>query len=204
MRVCKTTTATGVLLVLAFMLGACSPQPYLKVFYQLPPASDALEGKRLSLDVAAEGNNEISVSPGAEKSLKDFNNTFTLVVRRENGTGDLVGIYRLLPLLSEIFTRRLQQLGVRVLPPAADNGLALKITLKHFKLDLVEGNWVVDMAYRADLIQDGRMLSGQTISGEARRLKIMGKSEVEKITGELLSDMANRLDVVQLFQQARR
>jgi hypothetical protein len=32
----------------------------------------------------------------------------------------------------------------------------------------------------------------------------MGKSEAEKILSELLTDMANKLDVDKLFQQARR
>ncbi len=199
MRICKTTTVIGIWL--ALMLGACSPRPYLKLYYQLPPQSNALEGKSLALTVDADGKNEIAVSDTAKKSLKDFNGTFTLVVRRENGPGDLVGIYRLAPLLAEVFTRRLQQLGVDVLPSTAAQALELKITLKRFNLDLAEGKWMVDMAYRAELIKDGRVLSGQTISGEARRLKLLGKSELEKVTGELLSDMANRLDIVQMFQQ---
>lgn len=202
MKAYKTATAIGICLVMASILGACSPRPYMKIFYQLPPPSNTLEGKSLSLTIADDGIREIAVSQNAKKSLKNFNNTFTLVVSRENSTGDLVGIYDLSSLLSEVFTRRLQQLGIHVVSLSEENGLELKITLKRFKLDLSDRKWAVDMAYRADLIKDGRMLSGQTISGEARRLKILGKSEVEKVTGELLSDMVNRLDVAQLFHQA--
>ena len=201
MRPRKAAANIGVVLVLALLWGGCSPQPYLKVSYQLPPPANALDGKSLSLVIADDGKNEVSVSQNAKKSLEDFDGTFTLVVRRENGTGDLVGIYRLSPLLSEVFTRRLQQLGIRVTSPAADNVPELKITLKRFNLDLRDGKWMVDIAYRADLIKDGRVLSRQTISGEAQRLKVMGRSDVEKLTGELLSDMVNRLDVIQLFQQ---
>lgn len=201
MSPCRSATNFGIALVLALVWGACSPQPYIKVSYQLPPPANALDGKSLSLAIAGDGKNEVSIGQNAKKSLEDFNGTFTLVVRRENGTGDLVGIYRLSSLLSEVFTHRLQQLGIHV-TTAADNVLELKITLKRFNLDLTDRKWVVDMAYRADLIRDGRVLSGQTISGQAQRLNVMGKSDVEKLIGELLSDMVNRLDVVQLFQQA--
>lgn len=202
MRSYNAATAILFCLVMALILGACSPRPYMKIFYQLPPPPNTLEGKSLSLTIADDGIREIAVSQNARKSLKDFNDTFTLVVSRENGTGDLVGIYDLSSLLAEVFTRRLQQLGIHVLSLSEENGLELKITLKRFKLDLSDRKWVVDMAYRADLIKDGRMISGRTISGEARRLKILGKNELEKVTGELLSDMVNRLDVAQLLHQA--
>ena len=44
----------------------------------------------------------------------------------------------------------------------------------------------------------------ETISGSAERLKVMTKSDAEKVLSELLTDMANKLDVARLFQQARQ
>ena len=60
------------------------------------------------------------------------------------------------------------------------------------------------MSYRANLLSNGRLLSKESVSGEAERLKVMGKSDAEKVLGELLTDMVNKLNLVKLFQQARQ
>ena len=64
--------------------------------------------------------------------------------------------------------------------------------------------WVVKMNYRASLSDSGGLLSKESVSGEAERLKVTGKSDAEKILGELLSDMVNKLNLESLFQQARQ
>jgi hypothetical protein len=60
------------------------------------------------------------------------------------------------------------------------------------------------MNYRAGLLDEGSLLSKESVSGEAERLSVTGKSDAEKILGELLTDMANKLNLVRLFQQARQ
>jgi hypothetical protein len=60
------------------------------------------------------------------------------------------------------------------------------------------------MNYRASLSDSGGLLSKESVSGEAERLKVRGKSDAEKILGELLSDMVNKLNLESLFQQARQ
>ena len=59
------------------------------------------------------------------------------------------------------------------------------------------------MSYQANLLKDGRLLAMESVSGSAERLKVMGKSDAEKLLGELMSDMVNKLDLAKLFQQAR-
>jgi len=202
MKVHQTAIPAVFLLTLAFIAAACSSRPYMRLHYQLPAQSSALQSKHLSVTVKGDGVNRLLLSPKAKKSLTDFNDTFTLVVQRQNGTGDLAGIYRPASLLAEIFTRRLLQLGVTVSSSEADNVPELKITLQQFKLDLVDVKWVVDITYRAQLLSSGRVLAERVISGQARRLKILGKNDAEKVIDELLTDMVNRLDIIQLFQQA--
>jgi hypothetical protein len=47
------------------------------------------------------------------------------------------------------------------------------------------------------------LVAKESVNGSAERLKVMGKSDAEKILGELVSDMVNKLDVAKLLQQAR-
>jgi hypothetical protein len=46
------------------------------------------------------------------------------------------------------------------------------------------------------------MASQQTINGSAERTFIMGRSDADKVVGELVSDTINKLDVALLFKQA--
>jgi hypothetical protein len=59
------------------------------------------------------------------------------------------------------------------------------------------------MSYEAKLIKDGTVLAAQIIEGEAERVKVMGRKEADTVTGEIFTDMVNRLDLSRLFQQAQ-
>ena len=192
-------------LALAFFAGACAPKPFLKVQYQLPSPSSTLEGKKVAaLAVSDMRAKKTLLSENARMSLKNFNDTFSLVVLREDGSGDLIGVYDLVSLLTEVFRQRLKNEGIQV-AAVADNALPeLKIEVTEFQLDSAKRKWVVSMNYRASLLDNGTLLSKESVSGEAERLKVTGKSDAEKILGELLSDMVNKLNLVRLFQQARQ
>ena len=123
---------------------------------------------------------------------------------RENGSGNLIGIYDLVALLTVVFQQRLQNEGIQV-AAVADNDLPeLKIEISGFQLNYADRKWIVKMNYRASLSDSGGLLSKESVSGEAERLKVTGKSDAEKILGELLSDMVNKLNLEGLFQQARQ
>jgi uncharacterized lipoprotein YajG len=191
-------------LALAFLAGACAPKPFLKVQYQLPSPSNTLDGKKVALAVSDLRAKKTLLSETAKMSLKNFNETFSLVVLREDGSGNLIGVYDLVSLLTEVFQRRLKNEGIQVVA-VADNSLPeLKIEISKLQLDFAERKWIVSMTYRASLLDNGTLLSKESVSGEAERLKVMGKSDAEKILGELLTDMANKLNLVSLFQQARQ
>jgi len=190
-------------LVLVIFSGACSSRPFLKVQYQLPSQSKELEGRVVFVSIKDKRNSGAFLGENAKKSFEEFNDTFSLVVLRKDGTGDLVGAYELFPLLKEIFKQRLAYVGAEMTEdPTVMTDAELEIELEVFQLDLVDRNWVIHMIYRANLRKGGRVLSMETISGSAERLKVIGNSEAEKILGEILSDMVNKLDVVRLFQQA--
>ena len=190
-------------LAVAVLASACASKPFLKVQYQLPSSSTALTGERLSLTVSDRRNDDAFLSANAKKSLKNFNGTYSLVVLRDDGSGNLIGAYDLDSLLKEIFKQRLENESVQVIASADNADASLEIQIKEFKLDLVDRKWVLRMSYQAGLSKNSGMLAKESVNGSAERLKVMGKSDAEKILGELVTDMVNKLNVSKLFQQAR-
>ena len=190
------------LLIFLVFTVACSSKSFLKVQYQLPSSTTSLEGRSVALEFSDKRMDSMFLAPDAKKSLKDFDRTFSLIVLNADGSGNLVGVYELFPLLSEVFTRRLKSEGLEVAKAANEEDPTLEVVINEFKLDLAKGKWIISMNYRAHLIKGAKVHSSQTIDGTAERLKVTGKSDAEKILGELLTDMVNRLDVQRLFQQA--
>jgi len=205
MRQINRNLFAAALLAITALTAACSSEkPFLIVHYQLPPASQALAGEKVSVTVNDLRQDRAFLSESAKKSLLAFNDTYSLVVVKNDGSGNLIGIYGLNALISEIFSKRLTNMGIQVVPSADSADYQLEIKLNEFKLDLVDRKWVAGMNYQADLLKDGRVRAMQTISGSAERLKLMAKSDAEKLLSELLTDMANKLDLAKLFQQAQR
>ena len=190
-------------LILAFFAGACGSKPFLKVQYQLPAPSSTLEGKQVSLTVSDMRSKETLVTETARKSLREFKGTFSLVVLREDGSGNLRGAYDLVSLFSEVFQQRLKNEGIQATTIADSTLPELKIEITEFQIDYADRKWIVGMNYKASLLDNGILLSKESVSGQAERLKVMGKKGAEKILSELLTDVVNKLNLVGLFQQAR-
>jgi len=190
-------------MAVAVLASACASRPFLKVQYQLPASSTALTGESLSLTISDRRNDDAFLSANASKSLKNFNGTYSLVVLRDDGSGNLIGAYDLDSLLREIFKQRLENEGLQVIAGADNADARLEIQVKEFKLDLAGSKWLLRMSYQADLSKNSGMLAKESVNGSAERLEVMGKSDAEKILGELVTDMVNKLNVTGLFQQAR-
>ncbi len=189
--------------VMAVMISACASKPFLKVQYQLPSSSTALTGETISLTISDLRKDAAFLSGNAKKSIENFNDTYSLVVVRDDGSGNLIGAYDLDSLLKEIFKQRLENESAQVIASADNADASLEIQIKEFKLDLVDRKWVLRMSYQAGLSKNSGMLAKESVNGSAERLKVMGKSDAEKILGELVTDMVNKLNVSKLFQQAR-
>jgi len=199
----KQLVLTALAIVMAILVSACASKPFLKVQYQLPSSSTALTGQRMSLAVSDRRNDDSFLSSNAKKSINDFNGIYSLVVLRDDGSGNLIGAYDLDSLLKEIFKQRLENEGLQVVATDDDADASLEIQLKEFKLDIVDRKWVLHMSYQAGLSKNRGLIAKESVNGSAERLKVMGKSDAEKILGELVSDMVNKLDVAKLLQQAR-
>jgi len=201
MELSKQLVFSALAMVMAVFVIACASKPFLKVQYQLPSSSTALTGETIALTISDRRKDAAVLGSNAKKSIKNFNGTYSLVVLRDDGSGNLIGAYDLDSLLKEIFKQRLENEGGQVLATAENANASLEIQLKEFKLDIVDRKWMLRMKYQADLSKDNRIFAKESVDGSAERLKVMGKSDAEKVLGELVSDMVNKLDVAKLFEK---
>ena len=199
----KQLAPAGLAILMAVVVSACATKPFLKVRYQLPSSKTALTGESISLAVSDRRNNDSFLSNNAQKSIKNFNGTFSLVVLGHEGSQNIVGVYDLNTLLKEIFKQRIQNEGLQVMSTADSASPNLQIQLMVFKLDIVDRKWVLRMSYQAELSASSGVIAKESVNGSAERLSVMGKSDAEKILGELVSDMANKLDITKLLDQTR-
>jgi ABC-type uncharacterized transport system auxiliary subunit len=204
MRFSNRTAFTALTLVLLTLAAGCSSKQFLVVHYQLPEPPDTLEVGDVYLTVSDVRENKAFLSENAQRSLRNFNDTYSLVVQQADGSGNLLGIYEINTLLLQVFNKRLENMGMQVTAPADQAEYELEIKLKEFKLDLVGQKWIINMNYQADLAKNRDLRAMETVSGSAERLKVISESDAEKVLGELLTDMVNKLDLAKLFQLARR
>jgi uncharacterized lipoprotein YajG len=165
-----------VLVLVAIFSGSCSSPSILKVRYQLPASSTQLSGREVFLSLEDRRSDDALLSSSAQKRLKNFSGNFSLTVARPEGQKALVGAYELSAFLKEIFKRRLQNAGISVVEDRPQGIAQIVIVLEDFRLDLKGGKWLFRMAYRADLKKNGKVFAGETISGSAERLKLIGSS----------------------------
>ena len=116
MRPSRRNVLAAAALILLILTGACASKPFLVVHYQMPSPSDLLEGQKVYPVIADIRDTKAFLSENAQKSLRDFNETYSLVALKEDGSGNLLGVYNIEALLSEIFKQRLINLGAQVPP----------------------------------------------------------------------------------------
>ena len=192
----------AIVLFAALLTGSCASKNYLVVNYQLPSETAAAQGTEISLRFEDKRAEQAIVTQNAKKALKDFSGNFTLIVSSDSNNERLVGAFSLSSLIETIFRQRLENAGIRVASEDQGKPTALQIVLKEFTLDLVKRKWVVQMTYQANLLKQNRLVSGESITGNAERLRVVGSKDAEKVIGELITDVVNRMDLDALFRSA--
>jgi hypothetical protein len=178
----------------------CASKDFLIVNYQLPEKTEIPEEAAVSLVVKDSREDPAIVTKSAKMALKDFSGNFTLIVSQENKSDRLVGAFGLHSLIEQIFKHRLENAGIRVASEEESRETVVEIILKTFKLDFVERKWVINISYQANLVRQNRFVAGETVTGSAERLRVAGTKNAEKIIGELITDVVNRLDLNALFK----
>jgi hypothetical protein len=192
---------TALLLIVTISVWSCASSHLLRVHYQLPATSDSLEGTRASLSLEDMRRNKAFLSQNARNSLSDFSGYFTLRVSDDGSGEKLLGAFDLTSAVKEIFKQKLLNAGITVVDQK--DGIAeIQIVLKEFMLDLQGRDWVFNMSYQANLTNQGKLTVSETITGNAQRLKTIGSGGAEKVISELVTDMANKLDIAELFRRA--
>lgn len=191
---------TGILLILCVAV-SCATVPELKVHYLLPITSDELKGKSVFLAFMDDREKKDIMGEGAKQRFGSFAGNVTLFLNKgTKGKGIPLGLFDVRSLFMEVFNRRLESLGISVVPEKEMAQLDLVIILKEFRLDLINKKWVARMAYEARLESSGKMLKNQIIRGDAERLRIVGNSQAETVMSEIFTDIINRLDIGSLFR----
>jgi len=179
----------------------CTTIPDLRVIYRLPLQSGELQGKKVFLEFEDARSTKEVLGRGARGEFKSFSGNLTFSVARGDEPGLKIGAYDIPSLFEEVFRRRLENMGAEALPVRRQSEFRLVIALEDFLLDLVGRKWVVTMAYEARLMKNDRVLGSRQISGEAERLKLIGRKQAHIVMGEFFTDMVNKLDLVKMFAQ---
>jgi hypothetical protein len=144
------------------------------------------------------------IAKGAEEEFQNFPGSVTLRISHPKEPAVTVGLYDPPTLVQEAFQRRLQNLGVTVAHAEDPDEIHLKILLEEFRLDLADRYWVAALRYEARLEKDGKMFAGQSVSGSAERLKVLGRKGADEVTSQVVTDTVNRLEIERLFRKAQQ
>lgn len=192
----------GYWFAIGMLAAACAASNVLSVHYQLPARPSGPIPRSVTLAFQDGRKTDAFLTPMARQELENFSNVYALTVSQRGGSGELKGAYELAPLFREILRVRLENAGLRVVAAGAKADAEFKLGLKEFKLDFGDRKWTALIAYDAMLLKDGALLAQQAVTGNAERVKIIGKTDAEKMLGELLSDAINQMDLTALFKQA--
>ena len=192
----------AIVIILALALGSCTSKNYLVVNYQLPIENMTANEPEVSLTFKDQRTEQTIVTQNAKTALKDFSGNFALIVASDAKNERLVGAFSLCSMIKTIFKQRFENAGIQVASEDQLQPTTIEIILKKFKLDLVKRKWVVQITYQANLLKDNRFVNGQTITGNAERLRVFGSKDAELAIGELITDAVNRLSLDELFRSA--
>ena len=190
------------LLAIGILTGACASSNVMNVQYQLPALAGGPIPHSVVIVFEDARKNSAFLTQSAREELEGFSDVYALTVSRPGRGNELKGAYPLAPLFTEILRYRLEDSGVKVMPPGANADAELKLVLNEFQLDFGDRKWSASVAYEARLLKNGTLLSMQGVTGNAERVMFMKKADAEKVVGELVSDTINQMDLTGLFKRA--
>ena len=202
----KKTFHNSLLLFPVMLIGvlvlACATKSYINVNYRLPLSSYDLKGKKVFLEIKDMRSDKAIFGEKAKTKFKNFTGLFLFSLSQGEQKDYVIGAFYLPSLFEAAFSRRLENMGIEILTEQKEAEPVIEIDLQNFLLDLADRKWVAEISYEARLIKENRLLARETISGSAKRYKLLSQGDVEKVLGEIFTDMVNNLDCRKLFQEA--
>jgi hypothetical protein len=192
----------GAWIAFGILAAACASSNVMNVQYQLPALAGGPIPRSVVVVFEDARKNRAFLTPSAREELEGFSDVYALTVSKPGRGNELRGAYPLGPLFTEILRYRLEDSGVKVMPPGANADAELNVVLNEFQLDFGDRKWSASVAYEARLLKNGTLLSMQAVTGSAERVMFMKKADAEKVVGELVSDTINQMDLTGLFKRA--
>ena len=187
--------------ILICIVAACAKPYYLKVNYDLPENPGQLTGQKISLTVKDSREDKTILSDTAQKEFDLWDGTYALALNG-NPPPEPVETYDLPTLFHQAMKTRLETMQIEVVDAPAEGTPALIVTLEKVAVDLKGKTWHMQIDYKTQLSRDSSKIAREIVSGQAERTKIMGMGGGAKVTGELFTDVINKLDVPKLFENA--
>ena len=189
-----------IFVLILFTLSACASRPYIKVNYQLPDKMpDKPAVTKIQLSVVDQRTNPDPLSITARDKLKDFHESYMLIMAPNGKDFPVEGVYDLKTLFEKVFRKRLDQMGIQVVDFTSLQIPKLEVTVTLFQLDFRDYKWYFKMGYAARLVKDGNVLVIQTISGQAERVDVPGMDDSGTTVSEVYADLINQLDIAALL-----
>lgn len=192
------TRALCLTLTLSIII-ACGGRSYLNVAYQLPETYKGLADQPVYLEVRDQRAQQDIFTPAAQKAFRHFTGLFSLEVIGADGESQMAGAYDLSGLFEEALRERLKRQGVTVLDDPKSDASRLAVAVDTFVIELQNHKWLADVGYAVALQKPSGTIIKEKIRGNAERVKLVGKGDIEKVIGEIFSDTVNRLDLRRLL-----
>jgi hypothetical protein len=180
----------------------CAGRSYLMVNYQVPEASQQLQGQVVHLRITDQRSTESILTTEAAHQLPEFIGLYNLTWMMPDQQSIQAGELPLMKLFKTVFEKRLTALGCGITDRSDNATPVLTIALKQVTLDLQDHDWKADLGYDAILSAAGHPTAKETIRGSAERVRIIGRKGADKVLSEIFSDVVNRLDLPKLFSNA--
>jgi hypothetical protein len=187
--------------MLICVIAACAKPYHLTVNYHLPEDPGQLAGQTVSLVVQDQRENQSLFSESAQKEFDLWDGTYALALG-DTPPPEPVETFDLAGLFHQAMKNRLEAMQINVVEAPAEGVPALIVSLEKVVIDLKGKTWLSEIMYKAQLSRDSSKIARETVSGQAERAKIMGMGGGKKLTGELFTDVINKLDVQRLFKNA--
>ncbi|MDJ0783589.1 MAG: hypothetical protein QNJ22_16550 [Desulfosarcinaceae bacterium] len=192
------------MIALVCILAGCGGRSYVNVAYQLPEAYKGFPDQPVYLEVTDARTDADMFTPDAKAAFRHFGGLFSLEIIGVNGASEVAGAYDLAGLFEAALGERLKRQGVTVLDAPQADADRLAVTVDSFRIDLKQHKWLAEVGYAVALHKPSGTIIKEKIRGNAERVKLMGRRDIEKVIGEIFSDTVNRLDLKRLLDPARR
>jgi hypothetical protein len=204
MQFCNSLIVRLVIITLVTVaLVACGGRSYMNVVYQLPEAYQGFPDQPVFLEVSDQRTEADIFTPAAKSAFRHFTGLFSLEVVGANGSSKMAGAYDLAGLFEESLRERFRRQGVTLLDAPQTDADRLEVTVETFLVDLRKHRWVADLGYTVALHKPSGTVLTEKIRGNAERVKLVGKRDIEKVIGEIFSDSVNRLNLKRLLDPSR-